>query len=391
MMSYYSAIITLSCMAVGILCILVWESERIASKDKRVFYITYGLIALSALAEWAGVYLDGREQMPKWALMIVKCADYTLTPLAGGALVAQMKLRSRWHRLLMGILAANALFQAISCLTGWMIVIDGQNHYTHGPLYGVYIAVYLVVILLVVMEFMAYGKTFRKQNRVSLYAVIIMLIAGIGIQEMISGGPRTAYLTMTLAAALLYIHYTEFAQIADADYIREQQIQITTDALTGLSSRYAYSKALKELDAAPQLPQDLAVFAIDINELKTVNDTQGHDAGDELICGAAKCIEKVFSSAGECCRTGGDEFVVLARMQDGQAAEALQRLEKETAQWSGKYVKALSLSAGYALACDHPGVKSEELVRIADQAMYAAKSAYYRKTGKDRRGQRREA
>ena len=62
-----------------------------------------------------------------------------------------------------------------------------------------------------------------------------------------------------------------------------------------------------------------------------------------------------------------------------------QRLQQETKQWTGKIVKNLSLAAGYALASDFAGLSCEKLVKEADQAMYAAKAAYYQESGKDRR------
>ncbi|MBR5705734.1 MAG: diguanylate cyclase, partial [Deltaproteobacteria bacterium] len=69
---------------------------------------------------------------------------------------------------------------------------------------------------------------------------------------------------------------------------------------------------MKALDSEGAPPEDLAVFSIDVNGLKTVNDSLGHDAGDELIRGAADCISAAFGQTGKCYRTGGDEFVVLA-------------------------------------------------------------------------------
>ena len=92
------------------------------------------------------------------------------------------------------------------------------------------------------------------------------------------------------------------------------------------------------------------MFSVDINGLKTVNDTLGHEAGDELICGAARCIEATLGTWGKCYRTGGDEFIVLAEMDWTETQEALARLARE-----------------------------------ADQAMYARKAEYYRQTGNDRR------
>ncbi len=385
MFSYYTSIILLSWMALGVLCILIRENGRISRADKHLLYVTYALIAVSALAEWCGVQLDGRAGTPRWLLALVKCADYILTPMAGGALVIQIRMNNRWQKALMAILGVNTVFQLVSLFTGWMVVIDGENHYTHGPLYGVYMLVCLTIIVIVVVQFILYGRSYRRQNRWSLYAIIAIVVIGIAIQEGLPRGHRVSYIAMTIGAALMFIHYTEFSQLATDDFVSEQRLALDTDPLTGLRSRYAYSRALKRYDADGALPEDLAAFTVDINGLKEANDTLGHDAGDELICGAARCIESAFS-AGRFYRTGGDEFVVLATGMDRLSAGiALSRLRHEADKWRGEKGQGLKLAAGYALAADHPGLTSEKLVHEADLQMYEAKAEYYRKTGLDRR------
>ena len=62
-----------------------------------------------------------------------------------------------------------------------------------------------------------------------------------------------------------------------------------TDELTNLSNRRCYERDLKE-NRDKARTDDLVLFSIDVNGLKQVNDTSGHEAGDELICGAAECI-----------------------------------------------------------------------------------------------------
>ena len=384
MLSYYTVIIAFSLMVLAVLCVLVKENGWIPKSDKWLFYTTYLLIALSALAEWIGIQLSGNVGVPRWALVLVKCADYILTPMAGGAVVGQMKIRDREHYMLLGVLMINVIFQVFAAVNGWMITIDAHNHYTHGPFYQVYMIIYVVVIALMALKFLAYGKAYRKQNRASLYAVLVLVIAGIVMQEAFSGRYRTAYLGLTMGAALLFIHYTEFYQMAMDEDLKRHHTQIMKDELTGALSRHAYSKALKDFDAMERLPEDLAAFALDINGLKLANDMLGHDAGDELIIGAYQCIDEVLREYGSCYRTGGDEFVVLANLSREQADEALYRLEHVTKQWIGEKVKELGLSTGYALSCDYPGLSVEKLVREADQAMYAAKAEYYRRSGHNR-------
>jgi diguanylate cyclase (GGDEF)-like protein len=385
MFNYYTSIILLSWMGLGVLCVLIRENDRLTPSDKRLLYLTYGLIAVSALAEWCGVQLNGRLEYPNWILIFVKTMDYILTPMAAGALVVQMRLNNRWQKSLIAILAANIVFQIISAFTGWVLVVDESHRYNHGPLYGIYLMECMVVVLMLVVEFMLYGRSFRRQNRKSMYAILLLIVAGIALQEALPMGNRTEYIALTLAASLMYIHYTEYSQLAMDDHVLEQQRQIDTDALTGLLNRNAFSRALKEMDAAGHLPETLVAFTIDINDLKGVNDRMGHDAGDELICGAAHCIQEVFGDAGQCYRTGGDEFIALAHMTQEAAEDALLRLERASKGWQGGRVRNMTLAAGYAHAADNDDLSAEKLVHEADLAMYASKAAYYQSVGKDRR------
>lgn len=385
MLSYYSTIIMLSWMTLAVLCILVWENDRINPKNKRIFYLTYALIALSALSEWIGIQITGNENIPRWVMIFVKTADHILTPMAGGAMVGQMKTRTRYYRSLLHLLGVNAVFQIIGAFFGWVVRVDEHNVYSHGSLYFVYIIVYLTVILFIISGFIAYGKTFRKQNRRSLYAIILLVITGIAMQEALGGEHRTVYISLTLGAAMMFIHYSEFSQLRLEDRLSEQYIQISTDALTGALSRYAYTEALNGYASAGNIPDDLAIFLVDINGLKTVNDTLGHEAGDELIRGAAKCVEKTIGKNGKTYRIGGDEFVVITNIDSEHADAAVKELDKAVRQWSGKKVKKLSVSSGYAVARDCPGCTPEELAKKADEAMYTNKTAYYRENGIERR------
>ena len=316
----------------------------------------------------------------------MKCADYILTPLAGGSLVAQLRgSGSLWRKLLAGVLALNTVFQLVSAFTGWMLIVDAQHRYVRGPLYRAYFLVCLLVIVLTILEFHFYGRHFRRQNKLSLYAILFMVVAGILMQELLGGGIRTSYLALTLGMALMFIHVEEFSQLEADDRIEEQNIQITTDPLTGVLNRYAYTRAMKAMDTAGQVPERLAVFSIDINGLKEVNDTLGHEAGDELIRGAARCIVTALGQWGKCYRTGGDEFIVLAEMDWDTTYAALELLHMEAESWHGEKAGELHLAAGCVTAEERPGLSVEKLVVEVDQAMYARKAAYYRQAGNDRR------
>ena len=337
MLKYYTAISVIVWLALLILCTLVYENDRINTGKRKIFYLTYVLIFTASLAEWVGVYISGITGIPAVCLRIVKCIDYILTPIAGAALVGQMRLRNVWTKILNVVILFNTLIQLVSFFTGWMTIVDEKHYYHHGPLYNIYIGEYVIVLLLVIILFLNYGKNFRKQNRLSIYLVMVFMLVGIIMQEGLGKDVRTSYLAMTIGATLMFIHLTEYSQQKKDDELLEQRIQIKTDALTGLLSRYAY----------------LVAFSIDINGLKRVNDTLGHEAGDELICGAAACIKNVFDEVGSCYRTGGDEFIVLASMSKNEAVKCVQDIENLTKNWTGSLVDSLALSVGYAVLEEH--------------------------------------
>lgn len=382
-MNYYTSIIIIILLALTVLSVLVSENNRMSRKKKEIFIATNILIALAAIVEYAGVHIGGNENISKAVLAVVKAADYTFTPMTAGALIMLMQEQNKKNHTLLSVFIGNAVIQAISATQGWMVVIDDQNHYTHGRLYPIYMTFYLLLIIILMIKMLDYGKSFSKQNRISLYASMILVYVGIAIQEVSGGECRVAYLAAAFVSAFLYIHYSEFSQLRLDEKLTEQQVKLSNDPLTGVLSRFAYVEAVETY--ADGFPDDLVVFLVDINGLKVVNDSIGHEAGDELICGAARCIEASIGRKGQTFRIGGDEFIVFATMTREQVEEALLELKHETEKWSGTKVDKLSLSVGCAFAEEYKEISVEELVKEADKGMYEQKKEYYRISGRERR------
>ena len=384
-MTFYTAIIIVVWLALIVLSILVHENNRISNRTKAVMYLTYAVTAVAALAEWLGVQFNGNAKIPVDLLKTVKLFDYILTPIAGGAIVLQLRTKTIWKKIIFVILGINLLFQIVSVFTGLMLVVDENHIYHHGPAYLAYIIIYSLIIVFVIIEFAMYGAKFKKQNRVSLYALLVFVAVGILLQEIFGSEIRTAYVTLAIGLSLMFIHYSEFSQLESDLRIREQMKQIRLDPLTGISNRHAYIEELQKLSDAETLPDDLVVYSIDINGLKKTNDTLGHSAGDELICGAADCITTIFDKYGKTYRTGGDEFIVIANIETNQIYSLVSQLNKLGASWKGKESKSISFSVGAAARKDNPDLKPEKLVILADQRMYKAKNEYYQETGFERR------
>lgn len=159
-----------------------------------------------------------------------------------------------------------------------------------------------------------------------------------------------------------------------------------TDELTGCFNRRAYEDSIKEI-TEQALSKDFVYLSIDLNGLKAINDTLGHEAGDELIVGAGKCLQNALSSYGKVFRTGGDEFVAFLWTGEKPIEDVLSNLNSVIDNWRGKLVDSLSLSYGCVLRLEYPDLSLHDMAILADKKMYESKSLHYRLKGIDRRGQ----
>jgi diguanylate cyclase (GGDEF)-like protein len=157
--------------------------------------------------------------------------------------------------------------------------------------------------------------------------------------------------------------------------IDELELQATHDVLTGLPNRAGLVARIDDAVAAADGRQRrAALLFLDVDHLKTVNDTLGHRAGDALICSVAERIaERVGARV---TRFGGDEFVVL--LDDLQGAEQAERTGRQLVDDIGQPVTVeghqLRLTASVGVAEAEPDVDAEELLRRADVALYRAKA-----------------
>jgi diguanylate cyclase (GGDEF)-like protein len=162
-----------------------------------------------------------------------------------------------------------------------------------------------------------------------------------------------------------------------------------TDDLTGLSTLRGFDARLKQtIRSARQSGTAVAVFVLDVDRLKSINDTHGHMAGADAVRTVGHLIAAHLADGAFACRFGGDEFVVAlpGRALDGakDVAERLRRAVHAAAPTlAGAAFPAGTLSISVGLACREAGSlngagdaeAAERLFRAADQALYVAKGA----------------
>ena len=155
------------------------------------------------------------------------------------------------------------------------------------------------------------------------------------------------------------------------------------DKMTGCFNRKSYEEDLSNMSENDQF----IYVSMDVNGLKIINDSHGHAAGDELICGAAACMRSCFDKYGKVYRIGGDEFVAVLFVQLEQFLWIKTEFDGDIRYWTGNQVEEISISCGYVSSGERKWASMKEIANVADIRMYEEKAMYYKKNGVDRQGQ----
>lgn len=139
------------------------------------------------------------------------------------------------------------------------------------------------------------------------------------------------------------------------------------DSLTGLLNRKAWDQALNnEEEKFKRYGSPIAVYILDLDDLKIINDAKGHAAGDERLKSVAQCIKSIVRSSDIVARIGGDEFAILAIEISFKKAELLLKSLRE--RFAQENIK---ISIGYTM--HNPSEIMKETVIRADENMYEEK------------------
>ena len=164
--------------------------------------------------------------------------------------------------------------------------------------------------------------------------------------------------------------------ISHARLFRRMRTQATTDSLTGLSNHGSFQERLDhELKLAGRYQHEISLILLDLDQLKRINDTFGHVAGDATLCHVAQSMRSVVREVDMCARYGGEEFcIILPQCSRDNALLVAERIREAVASVFVPRVGQVTASFGVATYPTDAKIK-EELVDMADRAMYLAKAA----------------
>ena len=181
--------------------------------------------------------------------------------------------------------------------------------------------------------------------------------------------------TLVFIVVLIWIQVSRFYD----QYVRKQKLvylqrMANMDMLTEAMNRNAYENMSKYLDEQEIELKTTGVVLLDLDDLKIINDTYGHEKGDEALKLCYQCIRQAFKNEKNCFRIGGDEFAYVYHSEEkDQIPSCISILNRILKEKTRDFVYPLSISAGYAYYTPDTDIDFKDIVRRSDTMLYRQK------------------
>lgn len=218
------------------------------------------------------------------------------------------------------------------------------------------------LLLLIIISFDYYSKNGLLENieMYIFYGVNIITVVLIGINYFFDGILVFEYIIYLLVLLLLIINI----------YRNNNYLHI--DPLTKLFNRRSFDKNVLN---KRKMTNKMAVYYIDVDKFKMINDTYGHHEGDIILKKIAKMLKNKLRKSDKIYRIGGDEFVVVASIDiEENAQKVIEKINKGIEELNFNNAFSISLSIGYAITSANHDLKS--IVKMADKEMYLNKQKH---------------
>lgn len=275
--------------------------------------------------------------------------------------------KKRTRRLLYPLCIINIIYAIIIIISqkyGWIYYIDSNNVYHRGPFF---LFPALVTILLMFAAFILIIGYLRNLGERSFFTLIFFAVPpfiGIILQIAIYG---ISFILNGVVLSLLVV------------FINIQNNSMYTDYLTGVSNRKKLDAYLKKKVSLSTSEKTFSAILMDMNNFKYINDTYGHNIGDNALETAANLINSCIRSSDFIARYGGDEFCIVLDISNENDLEKLVfKLENclEKYNMTGSHIYKLEFSMGYAVYNHRLHKGAEGFLKQLDMLMYENKQAY---------------
>lgn len=329
------------------LAIQLRTGELFDKKIEVIFSIGLSFIFVLTFADMIDYYLAGQDTLNNFRY-VTSILGYIIRPLTLVIFISiLLRNKSYNSRLILWLpLIIEAVIVITSPYTHLMFYFDQNNGFHRGPLgYIAHILSAGYDIAFIVVAIQLRRSSEFNEIMTAFYIVIVtstatLLESGLGLKFLLPGAMA---ISCTIYYTYLYVQIYKF------------------DGLTELLNRRSFYTSSEKMKNS-----NFAIISIDLNDLKKVNDTNGHQAGDIFICTVANTLKIASHKKYRLYRTGGDEFMALGLNQDEDSACSFINEVKEL-------LNDTQYTASYGYAMYEAGMDFEGVCASADMNMYEDK------------------
>lgn len=243
----------------------------------------------------------------------------------------------------------------------------------------------ILIILDVLLSFIHEKKSRKLIAEIYVYKAFLILSV-FAVIDLIGFYLLRGYLVGTftevgLLVFIVYLIYTACRKYYETEIdIAKNEIYhelAVKDLMIGLANRTAFEQEMSRLREASSPEEAVYFLFADVNNLKAVNDTYGHDSGDDCLVNTARLLRECFCEPSICYRIGGDEFCVICRgLNDKDIDARIEQLYSQVKSVDDQTVYPYSIACGYHIIDDEG---ADNCLKKADAMMYQEKMRFKNK------------
>ncbi len=377
MISFYGVIVLSCVLSMITLAVAVGKNTILDKNSIKWFRFTFILVAVGMSFEHIGVVFSELGNAPSWLFVTVTLCEYNLSPCLTLALAKSCGIKASLKPMF-AVMAFHALLEVVMAPFKLIFYISEEGYFCRGDFYWIYLLFCGSSFLFIIFVFFHLARKAKEKSLVTLLLIAATFLAG-QIPSIVADHIYTGYFSICVTAVLLYIFTQDLMRSQLIEIIGQEQQKSTHDALTGVANRELYDRRAKQMNenikADPQA-MHFAICECDLNNLKIINDTYGHESGDFYIKACCKTICNIFKHS-PVFRTGGDEFVIILQNEDYERCDEIKKeindfvlseVKKE-----GSVLDKISFAAGFSKFNSKTDRTVGDVLNRADFEMYIHK------------------